>query len=292
MKLLLFFLTVWSSSLSAQQSTAVINDSDGYTNIRSTKDPNSDIVGKIKKGERFKYQTDNGQWWSVEDKNGIKGFMHRSRIKPLDAIECGCFFNKYTGVSYDKLALVAQLADDNRVSVCGYLEEKLSEKEIKISEFEIFDCAMGESLAEYGALDRCRVSAKNHQLIITGLSFLPVGDDWEFRSVPDSERIIEAVNWQIKVHAPQPVLEIPNIPKERIEKFLQFLRAQKGKGFGLGWEENILKLLVTALTGNQEAKYMLLHLEEYFGFTADGAIAETYRDALATYRWVGKSKSD
>ena len=84
----------------SQYSSAIINDTDGFTNVRSHID-NSKIVGKIIEGEIFEYDADD--WFEKKDwihvsinkgnnkdkcnylgsKLGIGGSMHRSRITLL-----------------------------------------------------------------------------------------------------------------------------------------------------------------------------------------------------------------
>lgn len=68
-----------SSNMNGQP--ALINDPDGYTNIRSGQGATYDIVGIVKEGEEFYVQTGNNEWWKVTTKNGITGYMHKSRIR-------------------------------------------------------------------------------------------------------------------------------------------------------------------------------------------------------------------
>jgi hypothetical protein len=80
-----------STLLNQDGRRAVINDPDGYTNIRSS--PRSDgknIIGIVKSGQEFKaYPEAGAEWWRVsvpsQSKNSpsIIGFMHRSRITIL-----------------------------------------------------------------------------------------------------------------------------------------------------------------------------------------------------------------
>lgn len=64
--------------------TAVIEDPDGYTNVRSKPDKSSEIVGTIKQGVRFTVLSQKGDWWSVETADGKTGFVHRSRIRIVE----------------------------------------------------------------------------------------------------------------------------------------------------------------------------------------------------------------
>lgn len=62
--------------------TAVINDPDGYTNIRKQPDSNSDIVGRVTVNQPFTVLSTDGNWWQVRAQDGTLGYMHKSRITP------------------------------------------------------------------------------------------------------------------------------------------------------------------------------------------------------------------
>ena len=80
-----------STLLNQDGRRAVINDPDGYTNIRSSprSDGKKNIIGIVKSGQEFKaYPEAGAEWWRVsvpQPKNSpsIIGFMHRSRITIL-----------------------------------------------------------------------------------------------------------------------------------------------------------------------------------------------------------------
>jgi energy-coupling factor transporter transmembrane protein EcfT len=63
---------------------AVINDPDGYTNIRSSQGTNYNILGIIREGEQFYVRTTSGDWWQIKSQNGIIGYMHKSRIQIIN----------------------------------------------------------------------------------------------------------------------------------------------------------------------------------------------------------------
>ena len=61
---------------------AVINDPDGYTNIRSGEGTNYNIIGAVYEGEVFyAIRNNSNDWWRIKTKNGIIGYMHKSRIR-------------------------------------------------------------------------------------------------------------------------------------------------------------------------------------------------------------------
>jgi Bacterial SH3 domain len=60
---------------------AVIDDPDGYVNVRARPDAESPIVAKVNKGERFTFQrNDYDKWCSVKLASGKKGWMDAQRI--------------------------------------------------------------------------------------------------------------------------------------------------------------------------------------------------------------------
>jgi hypothetical protein len=65
---------------------AIIEDKDGFTNIRQEPNAKSKIVGTIKEDDIFYYFSDKGQkeWYSIYRKNNKKsGYVHKSRVKSL-----------------------------------------------------------------------------------------------------------------------------------------------------------------------------------------------------------------
>src|SRR5213083_2858824 len=73
-----------SEDTTSRVSMAVINDPDGYTNVR---DYDGKVIAKVKKGERFiaakPWNQSGDSKWSVCLKSGITGFMEKNRIHLL-----------------------------------------------------------------------------------------------------------------------------------------------------------------------------------------------------------------
>lgn len=63
---------------------AVINDPEGFTNIRAEASSQSPIVGKVVEGEKFLTYQQRGSWWRVRKGDGTTGFMFRKLIRVLD----------------------------------------------------------------------------------------------------------------------------------------------------------------------------------------------------------------
>ncbi|MEM6803168.1 MAG: hypothetical protein AAF696_17310 [Bacteroidota bacterium] len=88
--LYILLLLIASSEVFPQSNLAIINDPDGYTNVRSGPGGNTKVLGKIFEGEIFWIETEKyrkGSWWTImcNCKEGfIEGYMHKSRILALD----------------------------------------------------------------------------------------------------------------------------------------------------------------------------------------------------------------
>ena len=64
---------------------AVIKDVDGQVNVRAGKNSKDSIITEIAADEWFHYEEDcNEDWWKVITQKGKLGYIHKSRIKPLD----------------------------------------------------------------------------------------------------------------------------------------------------------------------------------------------------------------
>lgn len=62
---------------------AVIDDPDGYTNVRAQANAQSAIVGRVESGTSFQTHPQNSDWWKVQIGGNRTGFIHRSRIALL-----------------------------------------------------------------------------------------------------------------------------------------------------------------------------------------------------------------
>ncbi|MDR2914081.1 MAG: hypothetical protein LBV74_04510 [Tannerella sp.] len=60
----------------------LIDDVDGYTNIRKERSVNAEISGRILDGENFLYWVlPSGNWHLVQTETGIRGFVYKDRVK-------------------------------------------------------------------------------------------------------------------------------------------------------------------------------------------------------------------
>lgn len=114
-------IAIPSPSKAAHQ-VAVINDPDGYTNVRAKPNVKANIVAKIVDGERFFFDVVPGSNWvkvyRTADAPQYIGYMHNSRVKPIDGglsslngdnpsyddeIDTGLAYDDEGDISYDEL---------------------------------------------------------------------------------------------------------------------------------------------------------------------------------------------
>ncbi len=68
---------------SEAEKLAVINDPDGYTNIRNGPSRDATIIGRVTRGEQFMVTPSSDDWWSVRTYEGVNGYMRSTLIKIL-----------------------------------------------------------------------------------------------------------------------------------------------------------------------------------------------------------------
>lgn len=209
-----------------------------------------------------------------------------AREKPLDTAEligCTCF-DGISSAKTDKPIFAFDFSNGKSVTVCGHKEEDLDSKDLQISEFNVFDCSTGESLVEYGAMESCLIKTGKDSLIIQLLKFLPIGEDWKWTYVQIGEQVIIAENEELVVSGINARYHAKTISEEQQSTFIRSL--EKGQGSGSNWEDDIGGLEVLSLLGNDEAWKILKNYEDFTGEKTDGALAEQWKDAIATVEWL------
>ncbi len=278
--LLVFFFPFYSSDA---QTVGVINDPDGYTNIRSNEGTDSKVVGELKEGDSFLYYADEkSSWWKVTTTphfgKPIEGYVHKSRIQPyyLESIS-NCQCPQEYGQDGSKPVLVANLGKTT-LAVCGYLLQRAGENAIKISEFTVSDCSSNEVLRFYGAVTTCQVRAKGSSLEIIELDRLPIGERFQWIQTPYRKVEIRDVNGTPKFGDEQYVLDLSMVTDADINAFVRDLPKYKNKGYFDEVETFIGKLLVCSLKGNEQCKTIFNDIDSYLNFVLDGAYAKFYND--------------
>ncbi len=59
----------------------IINDPDGYTNLRKGRGVNHPVIKKIVEGEKFAIKRKEKEWWLVVLADSTEGWIHKSRVK-------------------------------------------------------------------------------------------------------------------------------------------------------------------------------------------------------------------
>lgn len=212
--------------------------------------------------------TEKGSWHNIEKENS-SSVLGNAKLQE----ECGCF-NGIGSSEADKPSLVAEFSNGVSVSVCGYERERISDTEVVISEFNIFDCKTGKSLLEYSAVHTCNVKLAEGKLYITELEDLPAGENWKWESIPMMQEYLFVNGDNLSKSPRKFVYQEINIPKTMVDRFLQEVRNLKGKGYNKDFETILGRLALLALNGNIEAKNILSNFETYFNSSPDGSVAE------------------
>ncbi|MFN0202350.1 MAG: SH3 domain-containing protein [Bacteroidia bacterium] len=63
---------------------AVINDPDGYTNVRNKPNLSGEIIDRLYEGETYEVILSDKNWWSVKTHSNVRGYVHKSRILILE----------------------------------------------------------------------------------------------------------------------------------------------------------------------------------------------------------------
>ncbi len=64
---------------------AVIEDPDGYTNVREGMSTESKIIDRLFEGEHYVvYPTADNNWWMVYTQAKVRGYVHKSRVRIID----------------------------------------------------------------------------------------------------------------------------------------------------------------------------------------------------------------
>jgi len=226
--------------------------------------------------------------WETEENISRNDFIQTEKIKNVkpkinSKKECQCY-NGIGASEKDNPLFVFDFSNGKSISICGFKDSELQTDFLNISEFNVFDCVSGKSYAEYGAMENCIIKTKQDTLIIQLLKFLPTGKDWKWISVQIAEQIITIDLNEIEVSKIKakykPIFINSNIQAD----FLSSL--DRGKGFGENWEDDLGRLEVLSLLGNEKAWEILKNYEIFTGEQTDGALAEQWKDAISTVEWI------
>ncbi|WP_020532546.1 hypothetical protein [Flexithrix dorotheae] len=204
-------------------------------------------------------------------------------LEEKPSTDCKCF-NGIGSSEDDKPIIISKFSNGTSLSLCGYFDKEKQDKGLIMSEFNIFNCKTGSSLVEYGAVQTCRIEQKKDSLIIRELKYLPVGKNWNWELIQIARQEITQKEGEIIVSNQIPETGNFDINKTTQIEFLNSLK--RGGGFDSEWESDLGKLEVLSLLGNDEAWEILKNYEDFTGAKTDGALAEQWKDAIATIEWI------
>lgn len=196
---------------------------------------------------------------------------------------CSC----YDGIGSTKgdlPVLKSDFSNGQSLVTCGFLDDEIQASGLLMSEFNVFDCASGKALVEYGAVQICRIEESSDRIVIKELKYLPVGRDWKWELHQIGEQTISIENNTVHVSVQSPKLQKIEIDPRQQELFLSTV--EKGSGLNEDWEIELGKLEVLALIGNVRAWEILKDYDSYKGIQVDGALAEIWKDAVANVEWI------
>ncbi len=282
MKLTLTLSFFLLCQLGLAQRMGMINDPDGYTNVRSGEGTNFDVIAKILEGERFKYfESESSNWWKIETVSyheaPVQGFVYKSRIQPFVDSKDDCSCVQPWGPTEEDPELTATIGESS-VTVCGYLHQKYNEKSVKISEFAIADCSTDKMMAFFGAVTTCKVTVKEDALEIIVLEKMPVGSGLKWKEVPYKRFMIENELGYPKLSAGELILNLDGLGMPYVKAFEDKLPSYKGKGYFDELEDFIGKLAICAMKGSEVSETVFYDINNYLNFVIDGHLKEFHRD--------------
>jgi len=198
----------------------------------------------------------------------------------LETKTCTCF-NGIGSAEGETPILSHSFSNDETIIICGYQEHEL------ISEFDLFNCKNGNSIARYGAVQLCHITSKKDTIEIIELKNLPAAN-WEMRLMPIGRELIVIADDAIASLGQQAHFKNPEISLEQQNEFLDDLDLNKNNGLqhDWDWEEILAKLEVLSLMKNKRAKKFLFNIQEITKYQFDGALSEQYKEALANVNWM------
>lgn len=216
--------------------------------------------------------------------NDLTNVVEKEKIDKKEK-ECNCF-DGIGSSDKDKPILVHHFLNGKSISVCGFYDEEIQSNQLIMSEFAIFDCETGKNYVEFGATQTCAIKTTQKALIIEELKYLPVGTDWKWEFISMGEQQISEKEKELIISEMKPKILSLSIDKKLEIAFLNSLK--RNSGMSPNWEEQIGKLEVLALNGNEKAMDILKNYETFFAIKTDGALAETWKEAIANVEWMNK----
>ena len=280
--ILFIFLTISFSVHAAEFKEGVINDIDGYVNVREQPQGNARVVGKLYDYEgKFDYIPSNtSSWWYIEHRT-IKGYVHKSRISPYkiqsDANSCECSSEYFMG---EKLKpAFSKKVGNTDLSACGSVHQSDGKNKVLLDTFALQNCSTGELLMDaQGYYIYHFMEYTNDGVVIQESPILPTGKGWREQRYPLIERRGQEVNGVFTLSDPHFVLPEQQVTAEEIASIKASVLTPMPNIGEHQLYDLIERLFVCTLLGDDECHQLLKGLRDYYSM--DGGMAEYHFNFL------------
>ena len=193
--------------------------------------------------------------------------------------ECLCFNGKELKLKGAQPQMTFMLENKKTYNVCGFIENKISNTQILISDFNIFDCENGELIFE-SLSQNSFVNFKEGVLEIVQMDLLRFGEDWEYETIPIGLVNIYYKDSIIHKTTTRPDFKNHKISQKQMDEFMFEFESIDKRNKKEGLIEIIEKLEVLALIGNEKAVKILSEFNTYFNIAENELALEMLATTL------------
>ncbi|MEO9511616.1 MAG: hypothetical protein ABJN84_07925 [Flavobacteriaceae bacterium] len=180
--------------------------------------------------------------------------------------ECLCFNGEELQLEGAEPQMTFMLENGKTYNVCGFIENKMSNTQILISDFNIFDCESGELIFE-SLSQNSFINFKEGVLEIVQMDLLRFGENWEYETIPTGLVNIHYKDSIIDKTTTRPDFKNHKINQKQIDEFMLEFESIDKRNEKEGVIEKIEKLGALALIGNEKAMKILSDFNTYFNIT-------------------------
>lgn len=257
----------------AQEKKGFINDPDGYINVRESENGNSKIISRIIDGEIFSYTENESSWFPVETYNGIKGYVHKSRIKEFK-------ISKDLRLNKNMQELLLFTKSGKVISICGVPFKK----ENDIQYYSGLIIGDGLNKIKYNEFFEGAIQTfefKNGQIKIYEYASLPVNENLTVDLVPYSLNRTFFNGDRVINTSKNSFYDYPKIGNENISMIINELKAEHQTE--PDFHRIINTTMILALNNQKLAENFFYNIELELKISFDGEYGEKYQEALLVY---------
>ncbi|WNJ17313.1 SH3 domain-containing protein [Pontibacter sp. G13] len=191
LKTYLFFcwsVLLLATATQAQRRVGVIQDPDGYSNLRSGKGSSFDVLTQIYEGNHFfTWPSESDPWWKVETARGKVGYMHKSRILLTDK-KCDC--SGGTWASDMQPVMILMKSKGQVLSLCGKFISRINSRHVVMDDFILVD-PNEEEVIDFSnaAFKRTHVKLGSNKITTFVEAQIASGPNWELKKAELYKRV-------------------------------------------------------------------------------------------------------